>query len=115
MDFPLASRVVHEVTVHIWSCEWNLRVFPDDAWGSCIAGGFFTNGAIREAAKCAYVSNFCLVKYKQSVYTVLSGDVLKKEPMLSPFIRTAPGSDGWPLAAVLEHGDKRQRTEKGKE
>ena len=82
---------------------------------SCIAGGFFTNGAIREAAKCVYVSNFCLVKYKQSVYTVLSGDVLKKEPMLSPFIRTAPGSDGWPLAAVLEHGDKRQRTEKGKE
>ena len=55
------------------------------------------------------------MKYKQSVYTVLSGDVLKKEPMLSPFIRTAPGSDGWPLAAVLEHGDKRQRTEKGKE
>ena len=24
---------VHGVTVHIWSCEWNLRVFPDDAWG----------------------------------------------------------------------------------
>ena len=30
---PLAFRVVHEVTVHIWSCEWYLRVFPDDAWG----------------------------------------------------------------------------------
>ena len=57
---------------------------------SCIAGRFFTNGAIREAAKCAYVSNFCLVKYKQSVYTVLSGDVLKKEPMFSPFICSAP-------------------------
>ena len=27
--FPLALRVVHGVTGHLLSCEWNLRVFPD--------------------------------------------------------------------------------------
>ena len=30
---PLASRVVHWVSVHLSSCIWNLRLFPDDATG----------------------------------------------------------------------------------
>ena len=30
---PLAFRVVHGVTVHLSSCIWNLRVFPEDARG----------------------------------------------------------------------------------
>ena len=29
---PLATRVVHGVKGHVFSCIWNLRVFPDDAW-----------------------------------------------------------------------------------
>ena len=33
---PLASRVVHEVTDHLWSCVRNLRVFPEDAWSSFV-------------------------------------------------------------------------------
>ena len=32
-ETPLASRVVHGVTVHLLSCIWNLRIFPDDALG----------------------------------------------------------------------------------
>ena len=58
---------------------------------SVVSECFVTPGtiAVREAAKCAYVSNFCLVKYKQSVYTVLSANVLTKECMFSPFIHTA--------------------------
>ena len=30
---PLASRVVHGVTGHLWSCVWILWVLPDDARG----------------------------------------------------------------------------------
>ena len=30
---PLASRVVLGVTGHLSNCMWNLRFYPDDAWG----------------------------------------------------------------------------------
>ena len=42
----LASRVVHGVTVHIWSCEWNRRVFPDDA----LLGGLSSLWELAETA-----------------------------------------------------------------
>ena len=72
---------------------------------------FVTPGtiAVREAAKCAYVSNFCLVKYKQSVYTVLSANVLTKECMFSPFIHTA--SWWWWLTSSSCFGTWGQETE----
>ena len=57
---PLASRVVQGVTGHLASCVWNLRFFPDNAWGcqcpyvmcfhpqGCLRSGVWASGSYQE-------------------------------------------------------------------
>ena len=80
---PLDSRVVHQITGHLSSCVWNLRFYPDDAWGcqfpfvfclhtqGCLRRGIQPSDSYQEQTRKsvsfgmwhhpqAYVSNFFL-------------------------------------------------------
>ena len=80
---PLDSRVVHRITGHLSSCVWNLRFYPDDAWGcqfpfvfclhtqGCLRRGIQPSDSYQEQTRKsvsfgmwhhpqAYVSNFFL-------------------------------------------------------
>ena len=58
---PLASRVVHEVTDHLWSCVRNLRVFPEDARG------------VSAPTCCAFIHRLAFEEVSRSLVLIKSG------------------------------------------